>query len=169
LTVLARRSQFKEMLLIFSHLTGRDFRRFAAMRTEHCLQRLALICCLLTMSAAMQYTAEEYHLQIEIDAKEYELTPEERAHIKPDVDRIGEAVRHFAMSQLWLTSVYHPRSNRFHAQAKLKLPGETIITIAARDLMSRGYPRVRRYIGGKRDWVAGGLATEGTSQSVKTA
>ena len=41
--------------------------------------------------------------------------------------------------------------------------------IAARDLMSRGYTRVRRYIGGKRDWVAGGLATEGTSQTVKTA
>ena len=76
----------------------------------------------------MQYTAEEYHLQIEIDAKEYELTPEERAHINPDVDRIGEAVRSFPMSQLWLTIVYHPRSNRFHAQAKLKLPGETIIT-----------------------------------------
>jgi rhodanese-related sulfurtransferase len=41
--------------------------------------------------------------------------------------------------------------------------------IAARDLMSRGYTRVRRYVGGKRDWIAGGLATEGTSQTAKTA
>jgi hypothetical protein len=76
----------------------------------------------------MQYTAEEYHLQIEIDARQYELTPEERGCMRPDLDRIGEAVRDFPMSQLWLTIVYHPRSNQFHAQAKLKLPGETIIT-----------------------------------------
>jgi len=41
--------------------------------------------------------------------------------------------------------------------------------IAARDLMSRGYTRVRRFVGGKRDWVAGGLATEGMAQTVKTA
>lgn len=76
----------------------------------------------------MQYTAEEYHLQIEIDVKEYELTPEERARMKPDVDRIGEAVKDFPTARLWLTIVYHPRSNVFHAQAKLKLPGTTIIT-----------------------------------------
>jgi ribosome-associated translation inhibitor RaiA len=75
----------------------------------------------------MQFTAEEYHLQMEIDAKEYELTPEERTRMKPDLDRIGEAVKDFPAGQLWLTIVYHPRSNVFHAQAKLKLPGTTII------------------------------------------
>jgi len=76
----------------------------------------------------MPFTAAEYHLQIEIDVKEYELTAEERARMKPDLDRIGEAVKDFPAAQLWLTIVYHPRSNVFHAQAKLKLPGTTIIT-----------------------------------------
>jgi len=76
----------------------------------------------------MQFTAEEYHLQMEIDAKEYELTPEERTRMKPDLGRIGEAVKDFPAGQFWLTIVYHPRSNVFHAQAKLKLPGTTIMT-----------------------------------------
>lgn len=76
----------------------------------------------------MPFTAAEYHLQIEIDVKQYDLTPEERARMKPDLDRIGEAIKDFPASQLWLTIVYHPRSNVFHAQAKLKLPGTTIIT-----------------------------------------
>jgi rhodanese-related sulfurtransferase len=41
--------------------------------------------------------------------------------------------------------------------------------IAARDLSVRGYTNVQRYVGGKKDWVDAGLATEGTSQQVKTA
>lgn len=41
--------------------------------------------------------------------------------------------------------------------------------IAARDLAVRGYTNVQRYVGGKRDWIDAGLATEGTSQRVKTA
>jgi rhodanese-related sulfurtransferase len=39
--------------------------------------------------------------------------------------------------------------------------------IAARDLAVRGYSNVQRYVGGKRDWIDAGLATEGTSQTVK--
>jgi rhodanese-related sulfurtransferase len=41
--------------------------------------------------------------------------------------------------------------------------------IAARDLMARGYTHVQRYAGGKRDWIDAGLATEGTTQTVRTA
>lgn len=41
--------------------------------------------------------------------------------------------------------------------------------IAARDLAVRGYTNIQRYVGGKRDWIEAGLATEGTSQDVKTA
>jgi len=41
--------------------------------------------------------------------------------------------------------------------------------IAARDLTVRGYTNVQRYVGGKRDWIDAGLATEGASQDVKVA
>ena len=36
--------------------------------------------------------------------------------------------------------------------------------IAAGDLAQRGYTNVRRYVGGKRDWMDAGLAVEGANQ-----
>jgi rhodanese-related sulfurtransferase len=36
--------------------------------------------------------------------------------------------------------------------------------IAARDLNVRGYQNVRRYVGGKQDWIDAGFETEGSSQ-----
>jgi len=38
--------------------------------------------------------------------------------------------------------------------------------IAARDLNVRGYTRIRRYVEGKRDWMAAGLPTEGKEERV---
>jgi len=76
----------------------------------------------------MQYVAEKYHLSIEVDAKECEIPEDERSRMQPSLDRIGEAVQEFAASELWLTVVYHPNSQVYHFQAKLKLPGHTIIT-----------------------------------------
>src|SRR5205823_5098081 len=41
---------------------------------------------------------------------------------------LGEAVKDFAASDLWVTCVRHPRSQTFHVEAKLKLPGRTLMT-----------------------------------------
>lgn len=76
----------------------------------------------------MAYTLSQHHLHIEIDAKECRIPDDVRARIQPRLARLGEAVHDLASSQLWLTVVYHPRSQIYHAQAKLKIPGQTIIT-----------------------------------------
>lgn len=76
----------------------------------------------------MQYTLDQYHLTASIDFKECRVPPEERGRLQQGLDRIGEAVQDFADSQLWITIVHHPNSDVFHAQAKLKVPGQTIIT-----------------------------------------
>src|SRR5215218_9088814 len=68
------------------------------------------------------------HLQIEIDAQECQVPNDVRSRLQPQFERIGQSVADMGQCQLWLTVVYHPRSNVYHAQAKLKLPGETIIT-----------------------------------------
>lgn len=76
----------------------------------------------------MQYVANEYHMQVEIDAKECQIPDDERLRIQPNLDRLGQEVQEFPTSRLYLTIVYHPRSQVYHAQAKLILPGKTIKT-----------------------------------------
>lgn len=77
---------------------------------------------------AMQFSLDDYRLLVTIDTKECDLPDESRTRMQPMLDRLGQSVQEFPASELWLTIVYHPRSNVFHAQSKLKLPGETIIT-----------------------------------------
>jgi hypothetical protein len=75
----------------------------------------------------MQIVAPEYHLEIEIDCKECELSSDDRLKLQEPLDRLGQSVAEFPKSTLWLTVVYHPRTKIYHAQAKLKWPGRTII------------------------------------------
>jgi hypothetical protein len=67
-------------------------------------------------------------LAIEISAKECQFPDDLRARLMPRFEDLGRAAEEFGQSQFWLTIVFHPRTQVYHAQAKLKLPGETIIT-----------------------------------------
>ena len=76
----------------------------------------------------MIYRADEHHLLVEMDAKQCQISQEQRTAMQPNLERLGKAVGEFPESHLWLTVVHHPRSNDYHARAKLKVPGQTIIT-----------------------------------------
>jgi ribosome-associated translation inhibitor RaiA len=80
----------------------------------------------------MQTTIDKYHLKVAIETQECRIPEDVRSAIQPQIDRIGQAVRQFPESELYVTVVYHPKSNAYHAQAKLRVPGETVIT-GARD------------------------------------
>jgi hypothetical protein len=67
-------------------------------------------------------------LAIEISAKECQVPDDLRARLMPRFENLGHATEEFGQSQFWLTIVFHPRTEVYHAQGKLKLPGETIIT-----------------------------------------
>lgn len=76
----------------------------------------------------MIYRADEYRLQAEIDFQDCQISQQERTQLQPSLEDLGRAVSEFAESHLWLKIVYHPHSKMFHARAKLKVPGQTIIT-----------------------------------------
>lgn len=80
--------------------------------------------------------AEEYHLEAEIETKECRIAEDERLRIQPSLERLGKAVSEFPESKLCLTIVHHPRSNLYHARAKLKVPGQTIISGEHNPLLS---------------------------------
>ena len=76
----------------------------------------------------MRYSFDRYNLQLEIEAKECQIPTDQLARIQDRLDELGRAVAAFASSELKLLVIHHPRSNRYHAEAKLKLPGETLFT-----------------------------------------
>jgi ribosome-associated translation inhibitor RaiA len=78
----------------------------------------------------MRYVAQQYphHLRIEINSRDCEIPETVLSEIQPALNRLGKTVESLADSQFWLTVVYHPKSDVYHAHAKLKVPGETIIT-----------------------------------------
>ena len=67
-------------------------------------------------------------LQVDIETKECDIPEDQRARMQDGLERIGEAVQDFPESHLWLTVVFHPNSQAFHVQSKLRLPGHTIVT-----------------------------------------
>ena len=76
----------------------------------------------------MQHTANRPHLNVEISAKGHALPKEELARMQGRLDEVAAAVESFPAAGLWLNLVYHPNSQIYHAEAKLKLPGLTIFS-----------------------------------------
>jgi hypothetical protein len=76
----------------------------------------------------MQYDDDRNHLHVEISAKECNIPADELTRMQRALEPVGEAVRDFPRSDLWVSAVRHPRSNTFHVEAKLKLPDATLMT-----------------------------------------
>jgi hypothetical protein len=76
----------------------------------------------------MQFVDERHHLQVRVETKDCQLPADELSRLQPSLDRLGEAVAELAAAELWLNVVFHPKSQQYHAQAKLKVPGKTIHT-----------------------------------------
>jgi hypothetical protein len=76
----------------------------------------------------MRYADDRFHLTVEIDTKECELPPDELTRMQQSLAPVGEAVRDFPHSDLWVTVVRHPQSETYHVQAKLKVPGATLFS-----------------------------------------
>ncbi len=74
----------------------------------------------------MQYIDHRTHLHVEMETKECDLPLDQRARLQDYLNEVEEAVGGFPQSDLRLTIVFHPRSEVFRAEAKLKLPGKTI-------------------------------------------
>ena len=76
----------------------------------------------------MRYTDDRSHLTVEIDTKDCALPADELTRMQQSLAPVGDAVRDFPHSDLWLTVVRHPQSESYHVQAKLKVPGATLFS-----------------------------------------
>jgi ribosome-associated translation inhibitor RaiA len=76
----------------------------------------------------MPYSDESYDLRIELDAKGCELSAGEITKLEDTLDMLRKLVRDFPVSNLYITIVYHSRSNDYHVKTSLALPGKTLFT-----------------------------------------
>jgi ribosome-associated translation inhibitor RaiA len=76
----------------------------------------------------MQYSDQSYNLHIELDTKNYELSPAEITKIEDTFDPLREPIKKFPVRDLYLTIEHHRHSGRFQAKAALQLPGRVLTT-----------------------------------------
>ena len=76
----------------------------------------------------MQYTDDRSHLHVEIHEKDCQIAQDELERMQRFLDDVGQSVQSFPRSDLWIKITHHPRSDAYHVEAKLKLPGKTLFS-----------------------------------------
>jgi ribosome-associated translation inhibitor RaiA len=76
----------------------------------------------------MRYADDRYHMQVHMETKQCDIPADERTRMQGSLEPLGEAVKDYPASQLWLTFIHHPRSAMYNVEAKLQLPGRTLFT-----------------------------------------
>lgn len=76
----------------------------------------------------MRYQDPKNHLEFELNARNFEIPPDERLRMQDSIERIADELKGLA-SKLWITIHHHPKNPApYHVEAKLKLPQETFKT-----------------------------------------
>src|SRR5262249_31775499 len=75
---------------------------------------------------AMPVTELPSQLHVEITSKDFVMPEDELTRVQKMLAPIALAAESFPTTNLWLKVIFHPRSKIYHAEAKLKLPGQTI-------------------------------------------
>jgi ribosome-associated translation inhibitor RaiA len=76
----------------------------------------------------MQFSDQSYNLHIELDTKNFELSPAEIKKIEEAIDPLREPVAKFPVRDLYLTVEHHQHSGRYQVKAALQLPGRGLTT-----------------------------------------
>lgn len=74
----------------------------------------------------MQYTDDRYHLRVVIDSQDCQVPPEELTRMQRLLEPVGQAVEDIPQSELRVKVIRHPRSNSYHVEMKLELPGRSL-------------------------------------------
>jgi hypothetical protein len=74
----------------------------------------------------MQYTFDRGNLHVAFSAQGCDLPADERARLQAALAPLAEAVFGFPSPQLTFNVIFHPNSQVFHVEAKLKVPGRTL-------------------------------------------
>jgi ribosome-associated translation inhibitor RaiA len=104
----------------------------------------------------MQYVDDRYRLHVEIRTKDCQLPTDERERLQRLLEPLGEAVRPFAGSRLVMNFVHHannPQGGRYHVEAKVQLPGQTIFSADRDDYLDSALQRcLRKLVRGVQDY-----------------
>jgi ribosome-associated translation inhibitor RaiA len=74
----------------------------------------------------MEYTDPRTHLHVTFHPKECPLSRELLARMEQRLGPLGEVVQDFPQSDLNVHIVYHPRSQSYHVETRLRLPGQSL-------------------------------------------
>lgn len=77
----------------------------------------------------MRYSDESYNLRVEIDAKHFELTPEDARRLHDSLSTLGKVVEDLPLSDLYVTIFHHSRGNpEYKVKTALILPAKTLFS-----------------------------------------
>jgi ribosome-associated translation inhibitor RaiA len=77
----------------------------------------------------MRYSDESYNLRVEIDTKQFELTPEEAERVHAGLSSLGNMVEDLPVSDLYITIFHHPRGPAdYQVKTALVLPAKTLFS-----------------------------------------
>jgi hypothetical protein len=77
----------------------------------------------------MKYTDERSRLRVQVSTCGCEVPADERARLQQLLEPLGEVVREFPLSELWLKLIRHDNGETpFHVEAKLRVPGQTLFS-----------------------------------------
>lgn len=76
----------------------------------------------------MGYSDQDRDIRINLDTKGCELTAGEISAMEADLHTLRNVVADFPVSVLYITVIYHARSEDYHVKTSLVLPGKTLFT-----------------------------------------
>lgn len=76
----------------------------------------------------MTYSDDRFHLQVAFRTRQCQVPPDELGRMQRSLADLGEAVRDFPQAALTVTLIHHPRSQTYHVEFRLQLPGRTLAT-----------------------------------------
>lgn len=74
----------------------------------------------------MHYSDDRFHLSVQIDCKDCQIPADERARMEESLVYLGKEVEEYPASELKAHIVYHPQSQTYHVELRLRVPGRTL-------------------------------------------
>jgi ribosome-associated translation inhibitor RaiA len=74
----------------------------------------------------MQYSDDRHHLNVQIESKQHQLSPQERVELENALIPLAAEVQNFPSADLAVHLIHHPHSDTFHVQFRFHLPGQTL-------------------------------------------
>src|SRR4051794_27125151 len=79
-----------------------------------------------TKGVAMQVSIGK--LRVEVTTVGFEMPQDESARLQSSLAAASESLHDFAHAFLRIRLTYHPRSQRYHAELKVQVPGKSLVT-----------------------------------------